>query len=194
MASGTRRAGQHRIAAITLFLCAVPYLGLRLYVSAVMHDGALLATQPSSWLLGVLLFVGAVLPGVGVALILRRLLKDRLQFHLLSLLEAYAAVILIFASGYAVLQSSGVESNFLGMPLLWSSDGLSIEAHVDQLHDIFFESVYLSTVTITTVGYGDLAPLSKLAKILTAVEGMAGIAFMGIALGHYFSVCLHRRS
>ncbi len=195
MAPDLRAARQHRIAASSLVLCATPYLGLRLYLSAAMHEGAAPAEHPSAWLLGVLIFAGAILPGVGVALILRRLTKDRLQFRLRSLLEAYAAVILIFASGYAVLQSSGYDANFAGMPVLWSLDGPpTLDLHLRRLHDIFFESLYLSVVTITTVGYGDLVPISKLAKALAAAESLSGIGFMGIAFGHYFSVCLRRRS
>lgn len=49
-------------------------------------------------------------------------------------------------------------------------------------------------MTITTVGYGDLAPLTRIGRVLTAVEGLAGIGFVGVVLGHYFSVSLRRGS
>lgn len=61
---------------------------------------------------------------------------------------------------------------------------------MDRLHAIFFEALYLS---VTTVGFGDLVPLTRFGKVLTALEGLAGIGFVGVALGHYFSVCLRRR-
>lgn len=80
------------------------------------------------------------------------------------------------------------------MTTLWSPQGAAtLEVHVDRLHAIFFDSLYLSVMTITTVGYGDLVPLTPTGKVLTAIEGLAGIGFIGVALGHYFSVCLGRR-
>lgn len=64
--------------------------------------------------------------------------------------------------------------------------------HLELLHEVFLDSLYLSVITITTVGYGDMVPLSTGAKLLSALEGLVGIAFYGVALGHYFSVCVHR--
>ena len=184
-------SGQLRITLLALLLAAVPYLGLRLYLSFGMHASAAPAALPPGWLLGSLFVLGVVVPTTGVLWILRWILRDRLQFQLSGLVVAYAALILLFASSYAILQASRVGPSFAGMPVLWEAhDPATLVVHVRRLHEIFFESVYLSTMTITTVGYGDLVPLTRLGKLLTAVEGLAGIGFMGIALGHYFSVCL----
>jgi len=46
----------------------------------------------------------------------------------------------------------------------------------------FFDSVYYSIVTITTLGYGDIIPLSGSAKFLVAVESVLGIIVIGFAL------------
>jgi len=187
-------SAQTRIALLTLGLCSAPYLGLRIYLTLVMHGSSLEATMPSSVVLGALFLLGVVVPTAGVFWTVREVLKDGLQFRLSGLLVAYTALIALFASGYAIVQASGVEPSFAGMPTLWSArEPATLGVHLDRLHAIFFESLYLSVMTITTVGYGDLAPLTSLGKILAAIQGLAGIGYVGIALGHYFSVCIHRR-
>jgi len=191
---GGMRSAHARIAALTLGLCTAPYLGLRLYLSVGMHGSALEAAVPEPWILAGLFSLGVLVPTVGVIWTLRLVLKDQLQFRLSGLLEAYGVLIVLFASSYAIVQASRIESSFTGMAVLWSAiDPVGLGVHVTRLHEIFFESLYLSVMTITTVGYGDLAPITRVGKVLTAVEGLAGIGFVGIALGHYFSVCLTRR-
>ena len=44
------------------------------------------------------------------------------------------------------------------------------------------DSFYFSTVTITTLGYGDLTPQSELGKILAAFEASIGIMLIGLFL------------
>jgi Ion channel len=41
---------------------------------------------------------------------------------------------------------------------------------------------YLSAITITTTGYGDILPLTTLARILTGVEALLGILWFGLFL------------
>lgn len=180
-----------RIAVLNLALCTAPYLGLRVYLSLGMHDSAVSAAVPAPWLLGTLFAVGVVVPTVGVIWTLRWVVRDGLHFRLSGLLEAYGVLIVLFASSYAIVQASAVGTSFSGLAPLWDAP-TTLDVHVARLHELFFESLYLSVMTITTVGYGDLAPLTRTGKILTAVEGLAGIGFVGVALGHYFSVCLRR--
>ncbi len=158
-----------------------------------MHGGSVEATVPHASVMVWLFALGVVVPIAGVVWIVRWVLRDGLQFRLLGLLEAYGALIVLFASAYALVQVGSVEPGFAGMPTLWSAgDPATLEVHVQRLHEVFFESLYLSVTTITTVGYGDLAPIAPLGKALAAAEGLAGISFVGVALGHYFSVCVHR--
>lgn len=42
--------------------------------------------------------------------------------------------------------------------------------------------LYLSTVTITTLGYGDIVPLTPLARFLVALEAILGVVFVGLFL------------
>lgn len=44
------------------------------------------------------------------------------------------------------------------------------------------QSLYFSTVTITTLGYGDIAPKTETARILTSTEAIFGIVTIGLFL------------
>ena len=51
---------------------------------------------------------------------------------------------------------------------------------ITQLH--FFDSLYFSVVTITTLGYGDFSPVGGLGKLLTGSEAILGILILGLFL------------
>ncbi|MCK4762464.1 MAG: two pore domain potassium channel family protein [Candidatus Aminicenantes bacterium] len=48
--------------------------------------------------------------------------------------------------------------------------------------DSFFESLYWSFVTFTTLGYGDIGPDSTFTKILAILEAFLGLIMMGFFL------------
>lgn len=49
--------------------------------------------------------------------------------------------------------------------------------------DSFFEAVYWATVSLTTVGYGDIYPVSTLGRIITMVSSVFGIAIVALPAG-----------
>lgn len=172
-------------------LSAIPYIGLRLYLRSVMHSEASLVAEPGGGLLFVLALLGVVLPAGFSAMVLRRLVSEREKFELGSLLQVYFSLILIFASTYAMLQASAAEPSFSGMPAVWhAATELSEGQHIKRLHEVFGNALYLSVITMTTVGYGDVVPLAVASKAATAAQGLFGIGFVGLVLGQYFAVCL----
>lgn len=52
---------------------------------------------------------------------------------------------------------------------------------------VFFDCLYYSTITIATVGFGDISPVSMFAKFVTAVEVLTGVVIMVFAIGFFFS-------
>lgn len=46
----------------------------------------------------------------------------------------------------------------------------------------FIESIYFSVVTITTLGYGDILPVTDTGRILTGLEALLGIVLIGLFL------------
>ena len=47
----------------------------------------------------------------------------------------------------------------------------------------FFEAVYWATVSLTTVGYGDIYPVSVLGRVITMVSSILGIAIVALPAG-----------
>jgi hypothetical protein len=48
------------------------------------------------------------------------------------------------------------------------------------LADTFLHSLYLSVITFTTVGYGDVLPIGRLSHFTAACEALSGIFFFGL--------------
>lgn len=51
----------------------------------------------------------------------------------------------------------------------------------------FFRMLYLSAVTITTLGYGDIIPISDFARFLIAFESILGVVIMGVFVSYLFA-------
>lgn len=47
----------------------------------------------------------------------------------------------------------------------------------------FFDALYWSTISLTTVGYGDIFPVSVLGKVITMISSMVGIAIVALPSG-----------
>lgn len=51
------------------------------------------------------------------------------------------------------------------------------------LFDTFFEAFYWSACTLTTVGYGDLYPISSIGRIISIISSIVGIAIIALPSG-----------
>jgi hypothetical protein len=51
-----------------------------------------------------------------------------------------------------------------------------------------FNAIYFSYVTLTTVGYGDIAPVSNVARMLAITESMSGTLFVGVLIARLVSL------
>ena len=47
----------------------------------------------------------------------------------------------------------------------------------------FFEAVYWATVSLTTVGYGDIYPVTTIGRVVTMVSSFVGIAIVALPAG-----------
>ncbi len=75
---------------------------------------------------------------------------------------------LIFLFGHAYFASHILEFNILG------KDGEPIEH--------YFDFLYFSTITVTTLGYGDLIPFGYFTKVLSIIEVSFGVIFITAVL------------
>ena len=51
-----------------------------------------------------------------------------------------------------------------------------------------FHAFYFSFITLCTVGYGDVTPVSKVARMLAVVEAIAGLFYMAVLISRLVSV------
>ncbi|MCG3149095.1 MAG: hypothetical protein PCFJNLEI_02554 [Verrucomicrobiae bacterium] len=51
-----------------------------------------------------------------------------------------------------------------------------------------FNALYFSFITLSTVGFGDIVPVSRLARTLTMLEAITGLFYMGIFIARLVSL------
>ena len=77
---------------------------------------------------------------------------------------------------------------YLLLGLLWTTLYLAIDSfspgsiQMESQADRQTELLYFSLVTLSTVGYGDIVPLSGIARIVTALEGVTGVLYIAITV------------
>lgn len=49
--------------------------------------------------------------------------------------------------------------------------------------DSFFEAVYWATVSLTTIGYGDIIPATTMGRLITMISAFFGIAVIALPAG-----------
>ena len=51
-----------------------------------------------------------------------------------------------------------------------------------------FNAFYFSFITLSTVGYGDITPVSKVARMLAATEAMTGLLYVAVLISRLVSL------
>lgn len=79
----------------------------------------------------------------------------------------------------------GVSYGFLYVIISIASDGKAFRGMAESSFSLgyYFEHIYYSFITLTTAGYGDITPVSTVAKFATIVEILCGIMLINIILG-----------
>jgi hypothetical protein len=74
---------------------------------------------------------------------------------------------------------------YLLLGLLWATLYLALDSFFPgsikmaaSAADRQTELLYFSLITLSTVGYGDIVPISGMARILTALEGVTGVLYI----------------
>lgn len=95
-----------------------------------------------------------------------------------AFVTCYSLVVVLFASIYSVLDRLGGGLNF------------RIEGIARAIS--FPECLYFSVVTLSTVGYGDIVPVSSTVRLLAAVEIVCGILLLLFGFNEIFSFARRR--
>jgi voltage-gated potassium channel len=90
-------------------------------------------------------------------------------------------------------------STYLLLGLLWAiaymvvgqvaPDAFSFSVPPSATHTMTrFNAFYFSFITLTTVGYGDITPVSNVARMLAMLEAMTGTLFVGVLIARLVSL------
>jgi voltage-gated potassium channel len=88
-------------------------------------------------------------------------------------------IVIVFAGIYRVLDKLSTASHF------------SVHG---QVRDITYaESLYFSIVTVATVGYGDITPVTDIARFVAAIEVVMGVLLLLFGFSEIMSYMRERR-
>ena len=150
-------------------------------------------------------FVGLVLGTVWVLLTWFRLLSGTLDTTLWSdvaLMALFFYVLVILIGRTASLEETNFDSlcgavaAYFLIAVAWAASYRVIEVAVPgsfsfpqtNLGPAAGQLLYFSLTTITTLGYGDIAPASPFARIWAALEASAGILYVGLLIARLISL------
>jgi len=57
-----------------------------------------------------------------------------------------------------------------------------------------FSAFYFSFITLCTVGYGDITPISKVARMLAALEAMVGLLYVAVLIARLVGISSNQKS
>jgi hypothetical protein len=112
----------------------------------------------------------------------------RLRMTILGVTQLVLVVVLIFAAAhyYVALLSDEAYTAAAHLPI--PKEGWKDADLIDRLSfaptlETIVDFIYFSTATTATVGYGDIAPLTTLARIVTVVQIGVSFLLVAVALG-----------
>jgi hypothetical protein len=155
---------EHRRIATTLIVLAVVVIAIR-WSEWVLPVGVLPVVREASTLVALLVLATAV--GINV-FARKRDLSDRI----FGAIVLYLLISLMFAVTYAMI-AGAVAGAFAGKAMA-----------VDNL----FDWGYFSLVTLTTVGYGDVTPVARIARSLATLEALIGQLYPAVIIARLLSV------
>ncbi len=101
---------------------------------------------------------------------LSRLLSDRAMLARITAADTLAVVRIIFT--------------VIGIIFVYAGLIFQVEEHYQpETFGTFFDAAYFAVVTITTVGYGDITPVSEAGRLCTMLMILTGIALVPTQLG-----------
>ncbi len=89
---------------------------------------------------------------------------DRLVMPMMAFLTSYALIVVVFGCLYRIADLTTPSPQF--------------SLHGTAARITFVDGLYYSVATITTLGFGDIAPVSNLVRVLTAVEVVSGVMML----------------
>lgn len=213
----SQRLGVWRFSAVELLVSLVLFIVMIPFVEDIPNGGFIEPTLLTLVLVAGLLAVGgkrSVL-GVGLMLLLPALasrwvhhwspeLMSPVVFHCFGLVFVGFVIANILRF---ILRASRVDAEvvcagisiYLLIGLLWSlaykllgivSPGAFLITSADHAEQTMtsFDSFYFSFSTISSVGYGDITPVTKVARMLAVMEAVTGILYVAVLISRLVSL------
>ena len=129
----------------------------------------------------------SILPSLSVlnsSFKLLRLLRMSKTFRVLRVFRAvrYSRSIRIIAEVLRSSKDSLAAVGTMAMAYIFISALVIFNAEPDSFRN-FFEALYWATVSLTTVGYGDIYPVSTIGRIIAMVSSIFGVAIVALPSG-----------
>lgn len=195
----------HLLIALAILFVASPFIQelpsakvIQRFLIAVVFLSALFAVADRRSLLVGSLLAGTAILGQWVGFFIPAVASY-------SLLPAIAFLIFVIARVLTyILAATEVDnetlcaclSGFLMIGLLWAT-GYILLGQVDPKAFGFtapgqtmdgFEAFYFSFVTLSTIGYGDITPVSRVAKMLCVMEAITGMFYVAVLVARLVSI------
>ncbi|MFO1394154.1 MAG: potassium channel family protein [Steroidobacteraceae bacterium] len=96
----------------------------------------------------------------------------------------------VFAMVVAYLLIAMTFAELYYLTLIWHPDAIKLLAPVETLqpHELRSQLVYFSVITLSTVGYGDILPISDTARMLAMLEAVVGQFFVAVVVAMFVSL------
>ena len=109
---------------------------------------------------------------------LLRTLKVLRAFKFLRYSKSFNIIACVFKKQKKVL--SAVATTIIGYILISALIIYNVEP---ESFEIFLDAVYWATISLTTVGYGDIYPVTTIGRIVTMISSIFGIAIIALPSG-----------
>ena len=164
------------VTAVTLLVAAI----LPRAISLLMSD------QDESWFMvkTIGLVIEMMLYGYTIGLIVRYVLAaPRVSFDMIcAALCAYLLIGVLWSHLYILLTALELFEVGVLESVVFSPGLLGEETHsaLDRIDKMFINALYVSFVTLSTLGYGDVTPVADLARMSAVVEAIIGQFYLAV--------------
>ena len=157
-----------------------PFLVYPFRLHAIIDLLSILSTIPAFFINTKLIVMYPVLSWIGKLrfVLIFKLMKCTRVLKLLKYSNSYQIIYRILLKQKKALATVG----FLALAYIVLS-AIFVFQIEPEIFDTFFDAVYWATISLTTVGYGDLYPVTEVGRLFSMLSAFFGIAFIALPAG-----------